>query len=73
VLACDGNDVVGYHIRMKGIPGKLLQTNTYETYMKLFNGYKLSFDLSDLCPINIDTKSQTVSKRMNFTRNVSFH
>lgn len=72
LLACDGNDVEGYHIRMKGIPSKLLEDKVYEKYMKLFNGESLSFDLTELCPININAKSQTVSKRSNFTRNVSF-
>ena len=55
VLACDGNDVVGYHIRMKGIPVRLLETNTYETYVKLFNGERMSFYLSELCSININS------------------
>jgi hypothetical protein len=72
VLACDGNDVEGFHIRMKGIPSKLLEENVYEKYMSLLNGKSLSFDLSELCPIQINTKTQTVSKRSNFTRNVSF-
>ncbi|KUF76487.1 hypothetical protein AM587_10004824 [Phytophthora nicotianae] len=72
ILACDGNDVQGIHIRMKGIPGKLLERNTYETYLKLYNGERMSFDLSELCSIIIDTKSLNVSKRLNFTRNISF-
>ncbi|GMF28911.1 unnamed protein product [Phytophthora fragariaefolia] len=38
VLACDGNDATGLHIRMKGIPSKLLEGDAYATYMKLFNG-----------------------------------
>jgi hypothetical protein len=73
ILACDGNDVEGMHIRMKGIPSKLLEANTYETYMKLYNGKRVSFDLSEICSININSKSQVVSKRLNFTRNVSFN
>lgn len=73
ILACDGNDVEGMHIRMKGIPGKLLESNTYEKYMKLYNGERMSFDLSELCCININSKTQEVSKRLNFTRNVSFN
>ncbi|DAZ99693.1 TPA: hypothetical protein N0F65_000871 [Lagenidium giganteum] len=72
VLACDGNDVEGLHIRMKGIPSKLLEENAYEKYLKLFNGESMSFDLSELCSININSKTQTVSKRSNFTRKVSF-
>ena len=72
LLACDNNDVEGVHIRMKGIPSKLREDNLNEKNMNLFNGQSLSFDLSELCSINIDTKSQTVSKRTNFKRNVSF-
>ena len=72
VLACDGNDVQGLHIRMKGIPAKLLETNTYERYLKLYNGERMTFDLSELCSIDINSKTQTVSKRTSFTRNVSF-
>ncbi|DBA02848.1 TPA: hypothetical protein N0F65_006638 [Lagenidium giganteum] len=72
MLACDGNDVEGLHIRMKGIPSKLFKDNAYEKYLKLFNGESMSFDLTELCHININSKTQTVSKRSNFTRNVSF-
>jgi hypothetical protein len=72
LLACDGNDVEGFHIRMKGIPSKLLEDNVYDKYMTLYNGGSMSFDLSELCSIQIDSKSQKVMKRTNFTRNVSF-
>ncbi|GMF38339.1 unnamed protein product [Phytophthora lilii] len=71
-LACDGNDVEGFHIRMKGIPSKLLEANPHEKYMNLLNGKSMSFDLSELCSININSKSQTVSKRSNFTSSISF-
>ncbi|GMF64052.1 unnamed protein product [Phytophthora fragariaefolia] len=30
-LACDGNDVKGFHIRCKGIPSKLLEEDTYKS------------------------------------------
>ncbi|GLD95987.1 hypothetical protein PINS_up004665 [Pythium insidiosum] len=72
VLACDGNDVEGYHIRMKGIPSSLLEDNAYQKYLSLYNGQSLSFDLSELCSIDINTKSQAVTKRSNFVRKVSF-
>ncbi|EGZ30190.1 hypothetical protein PHYSODRAFT_474123 [Phytophthora sojae] len=72
VLSCDGNDATGIHIRMKGIPGKLLEGDAYATYIKLFNGESVSFDLTELCSININSKTQSVSKRSNFTRCVSF-
>ncbi|GMF15046.1 unnamed protein product [Phytophthora fragariaefolia] len=72
VLACDGNDATGLHIRMKGIPSKLLEGDACATYMKLFNGQSVSFDLTELCSININSKSQSVSKRTSFVRSVSF-
>ncbi|RLN51642.1 hypothetical protein BBJ28_00024311 [Nothophytophthora sp. Chile5] len=71
-LACDGNDAEDFHIRMKGIPGKLLADDTHQKYMDLFNGKRLEFDLSEVCSINIDSKTQVVSKRTDFKRNVSF-
>ncbi|GMF37454.1 unnamed protein product [Phytophthora fragariaefolia] len=72
VLACDGNDATGLHIRCKGIPSELLERDTYATYMKLFNGQSVSFDLTELCSININSKTQSVSKRTSFVRSVSF-
>jgi hypothetical protein len=72
LLACDGNDVVGQHIRMKGIPGKLLADDPHKKYMDLFNGKRLEFDLSEVCSIDINSKTQVVSKRTDFKRNVSF-
>ncbi|GMF28376.1 unnamed protein product [Phytophthora lilii] len=71
-LACDGNDLEGFHIRMKGIPSKLLEEDAYNKYLKLFNGQSMSFDLTELCSININSKSQSVSKRSSFKRKVSF-
>jgi len=72
VLSCDGNDVEGHHIRMKGIPGKLLKENPLEKYVKMYNGESMEFDLSECCSIDINTKTQKVSKRLKFTRKVSF-
>lgn len=72
LLACDGNDVEGMHIRMKGIPSKLLEVDTYDIYIKLYNGESLSFDLSEICSIDINSKTQVISKRTSFTRKVSF-
>ncbi|GMF22359.1 unnamed protein product [Phytophthora fragariaefolia] len=66
VLACDGNDATGLHIRCKGILSKLLEKDTYATYMKLFNGQSVSFDLTELYSININSKTQSVSKRTSF-------
>ncbi|GMF41039.1 unnamed protein product [Phytophthora fragariaefolia] len=68
VLACDGNDTTGLHIHIKGIPGKLLEGDAYATYMKLFNGQSVSFDLTELCSININSKTQSVSKRSCYVR-----
>jgi hypothetical protein len=73
ILACDGNDVKGMHIRMKGIPSKLLKENTINKYTKLYNGECMSFDLTKACPINIDSKTQKVTKRSSFFRSVQFN
>ncbi|KAH9185575.1 hypothetical protein AeNC1_012449 [Aphanomyces euteiches] len=72
VLTCEGNDVEGHHIRMKGIPGALLQQNPYEAYLKLFDGESMEFDLAQCCSIDINTKTQRVTKRLKFMRKVSF-
>jgi hypothetical protein len=72
VLSCEDNDAKGYHIRMKGIPSKLLTKNPIETYQKLFNGESLEFDLTECCPIAINSKTQVVSKREKFIRSIKF-
>lgn len=72
VLACDGNDTTGFHIRMKGIPSKLLQQDPIATYKKLYAGDEHEFDLAECCPIKIDTKTQSITRRMRFPRIVSF-
>lgn len=72
ILACDGNDVEGFHIRCKGIPSKLLENDTYKKYLELYNGEELEFDLSDVCPIKINNKTQRVTTTLNFKRKLSF-
>jgi len=72
ILACDGNDVQGFHIRMKGIPSKLLESDSYEKYMELYHGNELEFDLSDVCPIKVNNKTQRITTRLNFKRKLSF-
>jgi hypothetical protein len=72
ILACTGNAVEGQHVRMKGIPGKLLAENTYEKYMKLYHGETLTFDLAKCCSIDINTKTQRITKRLKFERKVVF-
>ena len=61
----------GYHVRMKGIPSKLI-TNPHERFKNLFNGGTEYFDLSECCPISINNKSQVVMKRTEFTREIQF-
>ncbi|RHY12321.1 hypothetical protein DYB25_001080 [Aphanomyces astaci] len=72
VLACDGNAVGGQHIRMKGIPSKVLANDTYKTYQSLFNGNEEDFDIVEFCNIDINTKTQRVTKRLKFSRKVKF-
>lgn len=71
-LACDGNQATGFHIRMKGIPSKLLSDDPMETYSKLLAGESLSVDLARVCPIKIDSKSMTISRRTEFPRTICF-
>ena len=49
----EGNEVQGYHFRMKGIPSKVVEyycdennINLFELYEKLYNGDKIKFDLT---------------------------
>jgi hypothetical protein len=72
VLACDGNDATGYHIRMKSIPSKLLEENTMEIYKDLYGGKRCEFELAQLCPIDIDARTQSVYSRVSFKREVYF-
>lgn len=73
-LACEGNDSTGFHIRMKGIPSKLLNENPLELYKSLFEGNEHEFDLTKCCPIIINTKTQRVLSRSKaFTRKVYFN
>ncbi|EGZ05266.1 hypothetical protein PHYSODRAFT_534252 [Phytophthora sojae] len=57
--------------RMKGVPRACI-TNPLERYKRLFDGKAESFDLTKACPISINNKTQTVSKRGEFIRTVKF-
>lgn len=50
----EGNEKTGYHIRMKGIPSSCIKytaknmgINVFELYEKLYDGEKISFDLTE--------------------------
>jgi len=72
VLACDGNDVTGYHIRCKGVPSSLLADKPLETYKALYAGEAREFDLAKVCSIDIDSKTQSVCSRVEFKRRICF-
>ncbi|GMF65805.1 unnamed protein product [Phytophthora lilii] len=66
-LKCTENDVEGVHKRMKGIPSKLI-TDPRKTYKGLYDGIDQEFDMTAACPIQVDNKSQRVSRRKAFIR-----
>lgn len=78
----DGNEKVGYHIRMKGIPDScLLRTcsdlkyaNPFEMYVDMYNGKSIEFDLTesgDKANFKIN-KNYTVNTLQEFKRKLVF-
>lgn len=76
-----GNDVVDYHIRMKGIPNKSIlyksineNKELMEIYNNLHNGYKEKFDLA--CGGNktcfVFNNDYTIKSKYEFLREVKF-
>ncbi len=78
------NGIEGFHCRMKGIPSKLISDGNLvidgvkgkysvnEIYSSLYNGSTIQFDLTSCCPIAINNKTQVVSKRNSFIRELNF-
>ena len=77
----DGNQVKGYHFRMKGIPSKVVEyyceknkINVYDLYKQMYNGEKIKFDLTcggeSFC-IKHD-KDYTINVLQEFNRVVCF-
>jgi len=77
----DGNQVEGYHFRMKGIPSKVVEyyckknkINVYDLYKQMYNGEKIKFDLTcggeSFC-IKHD-KDYTINVLQEFNRVVCF-
>ena len=71
-LQYDNNGIIkeDYHIRMKGIPSKCVE-NPMETYMVLYNGATVEFDLLKYCPLK-KTKSQRMVNNIEFKRKIKF-
>jgi hypothetical protein len=77
-----GEKVEGYHIRMKGIPNKVIEytskklnyKNVFDMYLDLYNGIEISFDLTnDGSKANFKfNKDYTINTLSIFTRNISF-
>lgn len=68
----DYANIIRHHIRCKGIPGKLLKEDTMNEYKNMYEGIEISKDLADCCPININSKTQKVSKRFSMIRKLKF-
>ncbi len=62
-----------YHIRMKGIPDKIIRDlgDPIETYKKLFECEKIEVDLASVCPLEMN-KNYSVSNRKKFMRTIQF-
>jgi hypothetical protein len=78
----DGNEKVGYHIRMKGIPDSCLMrtctdlkyANPFEMYVDMYNGKSIEFDLTengDKANFKIN-KNYTVNTLQEFKRRLVF-
>jgi len=78
----EGNKQIGYHIRMKGIPNKVIEytskklnyNNVYDMYKDLYDGKTISFDLTnDGTKANFKfNKDYTINTLSIFTRNICF-
>ena len=78
----DGKTVVDYHIRMKGIPNKVIQyhtkklgyNNPFEMYQDLYNGVEVVFDLTnDGSKANFKfNKDYTINTLSIFSRRIKF-
>jgi hypothetical protein len=84
----NGNEIIDYHIRLKGIPNrcvdytykKLGYANPFDLYIDLYNGVKITFDLLEgnghkKFKFNKDYTISTlknVGDAMGFSRTVSF-
>ncbi len=62
----------GAHIRMKGIPAKIVQAGGFKLYEDLFKGDSKTFNLLECCPLQIDSKKLKVYKRRAFERTIKF-
>ena len=84
----NGNEIIDYHIRLKGIPNrcvdytykKLGYANPFDLYIDLYNGVKITFDLLEgnghkKFKFNKDYTISTLKNEgdaMGFSRTVSF-
>lgn len=78
----EGNKKIGYHIRMKGIPNKVIEytskklnyNTVYDMYKDLYDGKEISFDLTnDGSKANFKfNKDYTINTLSLFTRKIKF-
>ena len=66
---------VDYHLRLKGIPNNLLETeyaDPMELYKKMYNGEPYKFNLLKLRPSFEMNKNMTIKTRTEFNRQIKF-
>ena len=78
----NGDKEIGYHIRMKGIPNSTIlyecekqgYLTPYDLYIDLYNGEKISFDLTNgRSKVNFKFNSDySINSVCNFTRSLQF-
>lgn len=63
-----------YHIRMKGMPSKIIKEfneDIMKTYMNLYNNEKITLDMAKCCPLEL-TKTYRAINRIEFKRTLCF-
>lgn len=70
-----GNRKTDFHVRVKGIPSASMRdfdADVMGTYMRLFNGERLEFDLSAYCPLQIDSDYRARANTKCLSRTLKF-
>jgi hypothetical protein len=70
----DGEIKYDYHIRMKGMPSKIIKNyneDVMQTYLDLFNGETIELDMVTCCPLEF-TKNYKAINRIDFKRKMKF-
>ena len=75
----DGNDLSGWHIKMKGVPESSIKhkamtenCEVIDLYKRMYEGERLGFDLTAVRPKFEMNANMTIRSKSSFTRNVGF-